>query len=116
VTLKDILRKHAAALEIDMEYLGTDNSEVLHPEYKAIRKTVITLLQEIQASLRHDDSDRITRELILALMDFLQRWERWTSRTPVLRDNTKSLHELAIRYCKGTVKHLRAWRIDNISN
>ena len=61
------------------------------------------------------DDSKLNKDLILAGIDFLQRWETWLDavKYPDFEHGaTRTFHAMIIRFSKGIVKSWRIWKID----
>lgn len=78
--------------------------------------SVDTLLSEsilaLDSYCQDGDIARLNKTLVLAAIDFLQRWESWLETRPVFNHASHIFHAFLIRHLKGIVKSWRIWKID----
>ena len=105
------------------ELLITGRDIIVHNPYNPIfdgfSTAAIICINECACAIEtyelDSDATRLNKGLILASIDFLQRWETWLGgvKYPSFQHNsTHTFHAMLIRFAKGAVKSWRIWRID----
>lgn len=86
--------------------------------YRPLADAAVILLRESANAITNPiDSVQMNKDLIIAAMDFNQRYETWLAN---IRNNElghyseRTFHEMLLRFSKGSVKAWRCWRIDKL--
>ena len=105
-----VVARHLKSLSDDL----SNTSGSVSPEFRDLYSAALVLLAEISDSMLSHDKVELHRRIILASMDFTQRWEMWidSSSESLKYKYSKAFHEYLLRYVKGCIKGYRIWRID----
>lgn len=99
--------------------LGEIANEQMDEVHKPVVAAGLILGNEVADALDaffiDNDTVKLNKFIILAMMEFTQQWESWIEgiKYPDFDHKaTKVLHEILLRHSKGIIKALRIWRTD----
>ena len=109
--------RSAAGLLTDIAKILYDYkpTAVYEPLVAAACRSILDCANSLNFYEAHKDSERLNRDLIGAVMDFVQQWDDWYNsleNCQLKHASSKMFHSYLLRYAKGALKAWRCWRID----
>lgn len=84
--------------------------------YAPMTSAGVIMLHEIEVAITvyryNPDRNTLNRHIIMAALDFVQRWETWLETVRFESKDTRMFHDFLLRFSKGSIKAYRGWNID----